>query len=304
MPDKQSPLNTNSSLHQLNASLVEVLVQNRGAPLANQAQIAAAGIEATGVIYTAQASLVSAEVLESLIKTARTAADHFPLLAKVYEHLQLNEAQQRRVKELTYLISADLTIIRDSKIVQNYIEMARIATELLNTIPVPEDPIMDHATTILATGIPALPPPRQTDVPEFPRTTTPSDTSSNISEINSNMTNEEENALYRAEVKNFIRTTRTFEPPSSPCIFHPPSHFRTLQADMEKDKTYWSHIVEQFWDTTDHIIFRYQEYDVPLIQVGVPHRPVFFSRLPNGPVIWGSTKRSVANAIANGDFDG
>lgn len=304
MPAKSSPILPRSPLFELSQALNDALNKADENPLVGQAQIAAAGVEATAVLYTAQASLLSATQAEQIGKAARVLTDHSSLLLGIFNKLSLSETERIRVQELEVTLGAALTVIRDSKVTETYLELARIATNLLHSIPVPEDDTIDHATNLLTTGLNALPPPRQTDVStsQYNTITMSSGDSSDISTLSPEITATEEAALLKAEIKNFKRSSRLWTPPPQPAVFRRPDNYLTLQAGKETDALYTYQVALQFWITTDHAICRYQDENVPYIQIGAPHRPIFFTRVKNGPVIWGSTKRLVANAYVNMDF--
>jgi hypothetical protein len=302
MPAKSSPIRARSELVELTDALHQILVASPDAPLHGQAQVAAAGVEATSVIYTVQATLLAATSAEQVIKTARTLHEHASLLMGTFNGLRLTETERDRVRELEVMLGAALTLIRESKVVDTYVELARIAAHHLRTIPVPEDDTLDHATTTITTGLDGLPPSRQTDIPPPQHQTMSSDDSSNISTIGEQLTTDEAAALLKAEVKNFKRCSRQWTPPPFPTVFRAPASFLTLQAGKESDPSYTYNIAVQVWKTTDHCICSYNGQDVPYIQLGTHHRALFFTLIPDGPIVWGSTKRIVANAYVNEDY--
>lgn len=293
------PTVLNQILHNLDLAMS---TQN-SIPLSNQAQVAINDIEAIAVINTAKAALSTAEAATNLFKAATQIAEFFPVLARVYDHLRLTEEMRKQVNDLQVLIGGALLTIRGAHTANQFIELAQIAADVLKSIPISDDPELQEAVITLHEGLDAL----TTNPPNAPPPVTEvrvhSSTSSSTTSTDSQMQTADNANTFKIDLRKLKRHLNQVKPPTTPEMFHVPDTFQTSDP-KNNNSIYGSDLIHELWETSDPEIFRYQNEDFHIAQLGPPHRPLFICKHQSGPVIWAATKKALVSSITNLTYKG
>ena len=249
----------------------------------------------------AKATLSSAVIAEKLIHSANLISEYYPILTRIYDRLHVASRYQERIQDLKYLIAAELDILRKSKLVGHFIEMARITADALKDIPLPNDPTTVETATVLAEETAHL------HVPTIPLTTeiaTQSSTSSSTTSTPSTAPTADDNTTLQKDVERFRRFLSTLEPPTRPTILRMPPTFHTTHPEQTANLNYHTRIIKTAYEISPTITSTYRKTPIEIAPYGPSHRPIFLAQSNQGHVVWASTKRKLMEAIVEMNYEG
>lgn len=271
--------------------------------LDKQAQMDANNVEAASMILHAQSALQAARASELMIEAANQIAEGFPLLAKVFEELRVNDERRTHIRHLNVMIAADLVAIKGFQLAGHFAELAQVAADLLRGIPIPDDPLFEEVTATLHEELDLLPRMTQQYAPaaDSPSTSASMHTAPGSPEPTD--TPLDNTPAFQADLRSLKHSLIKQGPPPRPAMFHIPDTF--IPASPKNDNYgYRVHLATTLWTSLSPDLFAYEKKQIPIAQIGPSNRPIFFARVPEGPLLWAATKKTLASAIVNIDYDG
>jgi hypothetical protein len=267
-------------------------------PILERIKNATNGIETTTMVSNVKATLHAAQAAEKLVAVSTQIAEFFPILTKVFDQIRLNDQNREAVKQLQVMIAADLLILRKSQIALHFTSLAQIAANSLKEIPIPNDDLLAEVVITLHEGMDTLP--KTFPIPVAAETSIRSPASSSTtSTIDS-----DEDAALRKDLLTLKRRIQHFEPPAKPAMFRLPESYNTTLPKHDNDIGYRHQLIVELWESATPSAYPYLGEDIPIVEYGPPHHRIFISRKEHGPVVWASTKRALAKAMATNDYDG
>ena len=266
----------------------------------DQAENAVNGLRATAMLNSAHAALRSAQTAEKIGIATAQITEFFPILAKVYDNIALTQQRQVVVKNLQTIIAADLLVLRNMKLASHFATLAQLAADTLKEIPIPDDPRLKEIITTLQKGIKDLP--KHNSIPitvEIANSETSSSDTSSISP-----TAKDEETAFQKDIDRLRLLLPSLEPPPNPTIFHLPESFQTVLQEKDNDFIYHNKLINTVWEEAATTPYPYKGTTIPIAPYGPDHRPFFLSRAKYGPVVWASTKKALARAMAERSYEG
>lgn len=300
-PSSTTP-NTTSTLR----DIVQLLAKFTDDPkTVHGVQAATAGISTVNSVLAIQGALKTAVALDALDDAIQFINMTIPSLEITFKHLVLTDMASSRAEELLKHIGQHLRHLRLDSTRNNYVELAKIAKEALDALNIPDDLVLKETYQKLSDMLPTI----KTDndnIPFVPPRTTDEHDIAEADRTSPDFTRLESDTIIDAEVKNFRNYLRTQPPPSSVTRLspNPPSTFHTLDDGKEKDPRIWRLILDHYWSVVKPEETAAQGVPVRVQQEGRSHAPVFVGRTNFAKAyIYGPTKKAIALAIVNGEFD-
>jgi hypothetical protein len=263
-----------------------------------RAKTATNGILTTALIHTAKAALHSAQTAEKITTSSTQLAEFFPVLAKVYDELSLTQQQREAVKNLQVIIAADLLVLRKCQLASHFAALACIAADALKEVPIPNDDQLAEVVITLHEGLDLLP--RHNSLPTVVEVAdSPASSSATSSALN-----EENDTIFKKDLRALRRLLPSLQPPSRPAMFRIPDSFHTILPEKDSDISYHAQLINALWEESATAPYPYKGTDIPIAPYGPDHRPLFLARVQYGPVVWASTKKALAKAMADTDYQG
>ena len=97
--------------------------------------------------------------------------------------------------------------------------------------------------------------------------------------------------MLQAEINNLEKALKMLQSPIRTIPFLPLTHYKTIQTNREKNKTYWNNIAYQFLQQKHNVDTSHQDIPIKIYTRGLPHKLFLQLTLYKECSLWGLPKR-------------